>query len=72
MYGGTEMKKLLVNIANLIKVKTYVTVVFVTVFASMVLRGIEVPPYFQNLLSIIIGFYFGTQYEARNHTDKPD
>jgi hypothetical protein len=60
------IEKLLENIAELIKVKTYVTVVIVTVFAVLVLRGIDVPNYFQNLLYGIICFYFGTQYEQKN------
>jgi hypothetical protein len=66
------MKKLFDNIAELVKVKTYVTVVIVTVFAILVLRGIEVPTYFQNLLYGIICFYFGTQYEQKNHDIRRD
>jgi len=61
------MNKILENIAAVIKVKTYVTIVLVTVYASLVIRGEPIPDYFQNLMMIVIGFYFGTQYEGNNY-----
>jgi len=60
------VEKLLENIAAAIKVKTYVTVVLVSVYASLVIRGEPIPDYFQNTMMIVIGFYFGTQYESNN------
>jgi len=59
-----SIEKLIDNIAATIKVKTYVTVVLVTVYASLVIRGVPIPDYFQNLMMIVIGFYFGTQFES--------
>jgi biotin transporter BioY len=60
------VNKIIENIAAAIKVKTYVTVVLVTAYSSLVIRGEPIPDYFQNLMMIVIGFYFGTQFDAKN------
>ena len=53
------------NLANLIKVKTIVTLVVILVFAVLALRGDISPDNVMNVVLIVIGFYFGTQYEKK-------
>ena len=57
------MKK---NIANLIKVKTIVTFVAMAVWAALSLRGDILPDAVNNLVLLVIGFYFGTQKVDEN------
>ena len=57
------MQKLLENFANLIKVKTIVTLVVLTVFAVMALQGIVEAGDVMVVISMVISFYFGTQHE---------
>ena len=52
------MKK---NLANLIKVKTIVTFVTIAVWAVLSLRGAILPEAVNNLVLLVVGFYFGTQ-----------
>jgi uncharacterized protein (DUF486 family) len=54
---------MLKNLANLIKVKTVVTLVVVTVFAVLALRGDLQPDTVMVVVSMVISFYFGTQHE---------
>lgn len=51
------------NLANLIKVKTIVTVVVITVFAVMALTGKISSDNVMITVSSVISFYFGTQHE---------
>lgn len=53
------------NIANLIKVKTLVTLVVITVFAVLALRGSITPDNVMIAVSTVIAFYFGTVYEKK-------
>lgn len=57
--------KMLKNIANLIKVKTIVTMVVIAVFAALALRGDLTPENVMIVVSTVIAFYFGTQHEAK-------
>ena len=57
------MKKLLENLANLIKVKTIVTLVVTAVFAMLALRGIISADHVMIIISMVVSFYFGTQHE---------
>lgn len=57
------MKDLLKNLANLLKVKTLVTIAVVTVFVSLALRGIISADNVMIIISMVISFYFGTQHE---------
>ena len=57
------MKKLLENLANLIKVKTIVTLVVTAVFAVLALRGIISADHVMIIISMVVSFYFGTQHE---------
>ena len=57
------MKQLLKNLANLVKVKTIVTLVVTTVFAVLALRGVISPDNVMIIISMVVSFYFGTQHE---------
>lgn len=54
------------NIANLIKVKTIVTLVVITVFAILALRGTITADNVMVIVSTVIAFYFGTVAEKKN------
>ena len=57
--------QILSNFANLIKVKTLVTLVVITVFAVLALRGDIQPDNVMIIVSSVIAFYFGTQHEKK-------
>lgn len=57
--------ELLKNIANLIKVKTIVTLVVIFVFAALAFRGDITADNVMIVVSTVIAFYFGTQYESK-------
>ncbi len=57
------MTNFLQNIANLIKVKTIVTLVVCTVFAVLSLNGTISPDNVMIIISMVVSFYFGTQSE---------
>ena len=53
------------NIANLIKVKTLVTLVVIAVFAVLSLRGDISADNVMIVVSTVVAFYFGTVYEKK-------
>ena len=57
------MKKIVENLANLIKVKTIVTLVVLVVFATLAVRGTIAPDNVMVIVSTVVAFYFGTQVE---------
>lgn len=57
------MKKLIDNVADLVKVKTLATFVIVAVFAVLALRGSITADNVMIIVSTVIAFYFGTQHE---------
>ena len=57
------MKNLLTNLANLIKVKTIVTLVVITIFSVLALRGKIQSENVMYIVTTVIAFYFGTQTE---------
>ena len=59
------MNKILENLANLIKVKTIVTLVVSGVFAVLALRGTLSPDNVMIIISMVMSFYFGTQHEKQ-------
>ena len=59
------MNRLLKNIANLIKVKTFVTIIILWVFAELALRGDISADNVTIIVSSVIAFYFGTQHEKK-------
>lgn len=54
---------MLKNFANLIKVKTFVTLAVVAVFVILAVRGDISPEQVMTVVSMVIAFYFGTQHE---------
>jgi uncharacterized protein (DUF486 family) len=54
------------NFANLIKVKTIVTLVVIAVFAVLALRGDIEADNVMIIISMVVSFYFGTQHEKQN------
>lgn len=58
------MKK---NLANLIKVKTIVTLVVMVVFAVLSLTGKISADNAMIIISMVVSFYFGTQHEKKTN-----
>ena len=54
------------NLAALIKVKTIVTLIVIAVFAVLALRGDITPDNVMVIVSTVIAFYFGTQFEKKS------
>jgi uncharacterized protein (DUF486 family) len=54
---------MLKNFANLIKVKTIVTLVVLAVFSVLALRGDIQPDSVMQITLMVVAFYFGTQHE---------
>ena len=59
------MKELLVNLANLIKVKTIVTFAVAFVFVWLSLSGAISTDNVMLIVSMVFAFYFGTQHEKQ-------
>lgn len=59
------MKEILNSIAKLLKVKTLVTIVVMVLFAVEVVRGNISSEYLNNVVIMVIAFYFGTQSEKK-------
>lgn len=59
------MDNFIKNLANLIKVKTIVTLAIITVFVIIALRGDPVPDNVMYIAGTVIAFYFGTQHEKK-------
>ena len=57
------MKKILENLAGLVKVKTIVTMVVTAVFAVLAFRGAISADNVMIIISMVVSFYFGTQHE---------
>ena len=60
------MEKLKNNHANLIKVKTIVTLVVIAVFSVLALKGTISPDNVMLIVTSVISFYFGTQHEKKD------
>ena len=54
---------LLKNLANLFKVKTIVTMVVISIFAILAIRGDITADNVMVIVSTVVAFYFGTQHE---------
>ena len=53
------------NAANLLKVKTIVTLSIVLVYAVLALKGDILPDSVTNTFNMVIAFYFGSQTEKQ-------
>ena len=54
------------NLANLVKVKTIVTLAVITVFCVLALRGGISADNVMIIVTAVISFYFGTQHEKKS------
>ena len=61
--------EILKNLANLVKVKTIVTLVVISVFAVLSLRGDISADNAMIIISMVVSFYFGTQHEKTGSTE---
>ena len=59
------MKEFISNLANLIKVKTIVTLNVLLVFTVLALRGDIQANEVMAIVMVVVGFYFGTQHEKK-------
>ena len=57
--------EILKNFANLIKVKTIVTLVVIAVFAYLAITGSITSDNVMIVVSTVLAFYFGTQSEKK-------
>jgi hypothetical protein len=62
MNGMETLKK---NLANLLKVKTFVTLAVMAVFTVLALRGSIDSNNAMIIISMVVSFYFGTQSEKK-------
>ncbi len=60
-----HMTNFIKNLANLIKVKTIITMVVIAVFAVLALKGCISSDNVMIITSSVIAFYFGTQHEKK-------
>ena len=57
------MNKFLENLAQLVKVKTIVTLAVTLIFGILALKGAVTPDNVMVIVSMVVSFYFGTQHE---------
>ena len=62
------MDQLKKRLANLLAVKSIVTVILTAVFAYMTVTGGVTADQFLTVFTVVIAFYFGTQAEKRAQT----
>ena len=60
------MSKITEKIADLINVKTLVTFAVTAVFVVLALKGVIPSETVMAVVVMVVGFYFGTQYEKNN------
>lgn len=60
------MENLKKRLANLLTVKSIVTIVLTAIFAVLALRGDISGTEFLTIFTVVIGFYFGTQRVAED------
>ena len=58
------------NISKLIDVKSIVTLVLTAVFSVLSLNDKISAEQFQTVFTVVISFYFGTQYQKGNQNEK--
>lgn len=64
--GGSKMQN---RLANLLTVKSIVTIALTAVFSVLALRGSISGTEFLTIFTTIIAFYFGTQTEKRKNEE---
>lgn len=53
---------------KLLTVKSIVTIALTIVFCALAVTGAISGDQFLTIFTVVIGFYFGTQYEKKSHT----
>ena len=54
-------------LTKLLTVKSLVTLALTSVFCALSITGAISGEQFLTIFTVVIGFYFGTQYEKKNH-----
>ena len=62
------MEQIQKRLANLLTVKSIVTIVLTAVFAYLTVTGHVTTDQFLTVFTVVIAFYFGTQAEKRAQT----
>ena len=57
------------SVANLIKIKSLVTVAVIAVFSVLALKGAISADNVMIIVSMVVSFYFGTQHEKKGGAD---
>ena len=57
--------EILKNLANLVKVKTIVTLIVVAIYAYLAVTGKITADNVMIITSMVVSFYFGTQHEKK-------
>lgn len=60
------MQNIIKRIGNLLTVKSIVTIMLAVVFSILALNGVISSEQYMTIFSVVIGFYFGTQYDKKN------
>lgn len=63
-------QKLQAKIANLLSVKTLVTLILTVVFAVMTVKGFFTAEQFIGIFTVVIAFYFGTQAKKEGREEQ--
>ena len=63
------MSNIVKRISNLLTVKSIVTIMLSVVFSILALNGVISSEQYMTIFSVVIGFYFGTQYDKK-HLDE--
>ena len=63
------MSNIVKRIGNLLTVKSIVTIMLAVVFSILALNGVISSEQYMTIFSVVIGFYFGTQYDKKNLDD---
>ena len=61
-----NMSNIVKRIGNLLTVKSIVTIMLAVVFSILALNGVISSEQYMTIFSVVIGFYFGTQYDKKN------
>ena len=59
---GVHMELLKKRVANLLAIKSLVTLIVTAVFAVLALRGSITGDQFLTVFTVVVSFYFGTQH----------
>ena len=60
------MELLYKRLANLLTIKSLVTMALTCVFSVLAVRGVISPDQLLTVFTVVIGFYFGTQAERKS------